>query len=170
MEKMKSIVHYVISQDEEQELGSIKLNKVLWFADAHFFITHGKSLSGQDDYAKQKFGPVVRNMPTILADLEREGKISIEEEQHFTHRRIRYKSLENCQIDLSKEEREILDGVLREICDNFTASQVSEATHSIIWDAVEIGDRIPLYAIFASRSGIVTEDQIEWAKACISHL
>lgn len=168
VERMKDIVHYVISNDKKQELGAIKLNKVLWFSDLYFFIEHGKSLSGQDDYTKQKFGPVVRNMPAILADLKQEGRISVEEKQNFTHRRAIYKSLKNCQIDLSKEEQRILDGVLQEICNNFTASEVSEATHNIIWDAAKLGESIPLYTVFASRPGLVTNKQIEWAKSCIA--
>lgn len=168
MERVKDIVHYIISKDVHHKLGAIKLNKVLWFADSIYYTKEGKSLSGQENYIKRKYGPVVGNMPSILSELERDGKISIEEETRHTYRRTTYKSLTECEIDLSKEDRELLEGVLEEVCYDFTAAELSDETHDIIWDAVEIGDPMPLYTVFASRPGVVTEEQIDWATACIN--
>lgn len=168
MSRIKDLTHYVISIDKHNELGATTLNKVLWYADIIHYAKYRKSLSGEEYYVKQRYGPVVKNMLSILSSLEAEKKISIEEEEILhIYRKKKYTSISECEISLSGKQSDIVNNVFSEIAHNYTATKISEKTHGIIWQAVELRGEIPLYTVFASRPGVVTDDQITWAKACI---
>jgi len=64
---------------------------------------------------------------------------------------------------LSEQDRAILDVCTDIICGGYTAAEVSEQTHDQIWEAAQDGEEIPLYAIFASRRGAITDEVRAWA-------
>ena len=63
------------------------------------------------------------------------------------------------------EEISIVDLVIDKVCHEHMESSISKATHTIIWEAAEIGEEFPLHALFATRVGELTEDDIQWARA-----
>jgi len=73
-EQFKRLVHYICSVADQDQLGAIKLNKILWFADAMAFARDGQSITAAT-YMKQKFGPVPRPMVPAMDALEKEGKL-----------------------------------------------------------------------------------------------
>ena len=65
-EKYKAAVHYIIAScDDPIKLGSIKLNKILFYSDSDMFFNTGKSITN-DEYIKRQFGPVPKNILEIL--------------------------------------------------------------------------------------------------------
>ena len=77
-EKYKAAVHYIIAScDDPIKLGSIKLNKILFYSDSDMFFNTGKSITN-DEYIKRQFGPVPKNILEILKELEDEKKIAIQ--------------------------------------------------------------------------------------------
>jgi len=61
--------------------------------------------------------------------------------------------------------RHVLDVVI-----NYAASELSEATHDLIWEVAEFGEEIPLVATLASTQGAITDSVTEWADREISRL
>ena len=48
------------------------------------------------------------------------------------------------------------------VCNEHTATSISEQSHDHIWKAAEDGEELPLFTVFA-KPGIVTDDEREWA-------
>jgi hypothetical protein len=40
-----------------------------------YYRRHGRTITASDNYVKQQFGPVQKNMLSVLNELKREGKI-----------------------------------------------------------------------------------------------
>ena len=66
-EKYKSAVHYIIDSCKNPlTLGSIKLNKILFYSDGEIFLRDKKSITN-DIYIKRQFAPVIASvaMPRV---------------------------------------------------------------------------------------------------------
>jgi hypothetical protein len=62
LQKLKDVVHYICAQCRQDELGNVKLHKILYFADMLHFLGSNRPLTGVE-YQKQSFGPVARLVP-----------------------------------------------------------------------------------------------------------
>ena len=56
-EKLKELILHVSKKARLRDLGSIKLNKVLWFSDITAYLHLGEPITGET-YLKRQFGPV----------------------------------------------------------------------------------------------------------------
>ena len=70
----------------------------------------------------------------------------------------------------SADEISLVDSVIDAVCNNHTASSISQLTHDHISEAAEIGEEIPLYAVLASKVGEIDEADIEWGKSVMFQL
>ena len=160
--KFKALVHYIIQcRENPAQLGAIRLNKVLWYADVAAYQMYGKSITGSS-YVKRQFGPVPKFIRKTLRELEAEGKIHIQEPK-FPFGVRKFNCLEDADTSsLSSKEQDLAEAVMDEVC-NHTASRISELSHDVVWNVVEMGDEIPLKATFAANKGAITEDTMAWA-------
>ena len=71
-DRLPALAHYVIDGCEPHELGAVKLNKALWFADREAFIAFGRTLTGRE-YIKLENGPVPRGINAALSELKANG-------------------------------------------------------------------------------------------------
>ncbi|MFD2578875.1 hypothetical protein ACFSTD_10325 [Novosphingobium colocasiae] len=71
---------------------------------------------------------------------------------------------------LSEADRDLLKGYAEVICERFTAAAISDASHDQVWEAADEGEEIPLYAIFASQAGAITDDVRAWANEVVGKL
>jgi hypothetical protein len=165
--KLESLIHYIIWRCQDPTtLGATKLNKVLWHSDVFAYIEHGKSITGVS-YVKQVYGPIPNPKDFLLArgNLQESGKIAITKDLYYTREQTQFVALQRPDIsEFSPEEISIVDIIIDEICNKHTAKDISMATHDIIWEAAEIGEEIPLYAVFAARFGNITEEDIQWGR------
>ena len=95
-------------------LDQIKLNKVLWYADARAYLQRGESITG-DTYIKKPFGPVARHNRVAVEQLEaagalRRGRSASGSGYWNTHFDM---TGDYPRESLSDEEAEIIDGVYR---------------------------------------------------------
>ena len=75
-QKFAALVHFLIEECSEPErLGSVRLNKALWFSDVLAYKFMGKPIT-EAVYVKRKRGPVPQTVLETLRELEREGKIA----------------------------------------------------------------------------------------------
>lgn len=164
-EKFKALVHYVCEKaSNPSELGSIKLNKVLYYSDFVNYLVTGNPMTGET-YVKRQHGPVPRHVLSAIDELVREGKIVRGKVDHFGYVKNEFISIqESDKSHFSADEISLVDGAYEHVCLNHTAKSVSEETHGIIWKSAEMGEEIPYYTVFASSVGELDESDIAWAE------
>lgn len=170
-EKLKEALHYVIARcDDPARLGAIRLNKIMLYADRFAYRVNGATITA-DSYVKRRLGPVPKNVLAAIGELASEGKVVVREVAAPGNRVMRhYIQMKPADVEaLSVQDREILDTVTSVICDNFSANEISDATHDQVWEAAELGEEIPICTTFAQR-GEITADVREWANQAAASL
>ncbi len=169
-DKFKALVHLMVHecQDNPTRLGSVRLNKALWFVDMLSYQANGVSLTGEK-YVKRAKGPVPMTILATLRDLQAEKAILIQEPE-FQFDTRKYISLRQPDTNLlSNEERKVARLVLDAVCKR-AANKIIEMTHEEIWEAATEGEEIPLFATLASGRGEITDDVRYWADAAIEQI
>ena len=67
--------HYVIARAEPGQLGHVKLNTILWYADLEHYRRAGRSFTGLTEYTRTPQGPYAADIPRAVGVLAREGKV-----------------------------------------------------------------------------------------------
>ncbi|HSH86813.1 MAG TPA: Panacea domain-containing protein [Methylophilus sp.] len=163
--KFKTLVHYICEKAEDPSLlGAVKLNKVLWYADAFNYMTTGAPITCAT-YVKRQHGPVPNAVVTAVDQLVTERKIARGHVNHFNYGKHEYISIE--PVDKSAfngNEISLVDEAFEYVCVKHTAKSISEETHGTIWKLAEIGECIPLETVFANQLGEIDENDIFWAQ------
>jgi hypothetical protein len=76
--KFKELVVFFAAEAErtgDEGFGMVKLNKLLYRCDFEAYRLLGRSITGET-YEKQEFGPVARDLPIVLDDLARDGRLA----------------------------------------------------------------------------------------------
>lgn len=165
-EKFTALILYVIwKAGDSPGFGATKLNKVLWFSDARSYMLHGKPITGAT-YIREKFGPVPREFMPIKNEMTHNRQIEAWTDQYYSRPITKFRVLEQPQTgSFTEEERQIVDWWLTHIDEEHTADSISEQSHDYAWEIAEMGEVIPLYAIFANRIRAPKGKELEWAKA-----
>lgn len=162
-EKFKDLVLYVCSKCDHKELGSTKLNKILWYSDMFSYLYFQKPITGEV-YVKRQFGPVSKHILPIIDEMEFEKQIVTRDGEIFGYGKKEYIALKKPDLALfTADEISMVDGLIEFICKEHTAKAISEASHDRIWELAEIGEEIPYNAFLASKIGEIDEEDIEWA-------
>ncbi len=167
--KFDALVHFICARcDDPSRLGATKLNKVLWYCDTGAFLFFGRPITGAT-YIKRQFGPVPKDILAAKDRLIARGAL-VEREMLF-HGYLQKQLVALTPPDpsrFSSDEIDLIDQVIKAICDGHTASSISELTHDHVWEAAEIGEELPLYTVFAHRRGEIDETDVAWARAEIA--
>ncbi len=165
--KLKKVTHHICHKAANPSvLGSIKLNKVLWYSDAIHYIQHGKPITGET-YVKRQHGPVPKHIVAIVNELVDEGKVARGKVDYFGHMKAEYISIfapDEIDSTLTATEVDLIDRAFEHVCLNNTAQSISEETHGVIWELAKLGEELPLCTVYASEVAEVNEDDVEWAK------
>lgn len=165
---LKELTHYICWKVEDPTLGATKLNKALWFSDTIAYRVSGRSITSTE-YVKRQFGPAPRRILPVLKDLESERKIAIRQRQRFSYMQKEFVALQPASgTAFSEEERDIIDQVVAWICNEHTASSISELSHDGIWEAAEEGEEIPMLAVLGASEGEITDADKAWADSVIA--
>lgn len=166
--KFKALVHYVIAKSDSSRLGSIRLNKILWYVDTFAYRAEGASVTG-GAYVKRQFGPVPKHVLSMLGELEHENAIVIRDRERFGYPMKDYVALTDPDTSsLSAKEIALVDEVRDAICYGHTAESISELSHDQVWEAANIGEQIPMWATLASSAGQMTHEVENWADTTIA--
>jgi len=161
-EKFKEAILLLTTHCPPEELGNVKLHKMLYFADMMNFLEEGRPLTGVD-YLKQKFGPTARHLTSAVDELAREGRLSVREaEYHGFYKKDYVAVAPFAAIRLSTREQQLL----REVADfvrGKTAKQISEISHNAAWEAAELGEVIPYFTALQLVPVEVTDTDRAWA-------
>ena len=165
--RLTEAVYFICDKASEnpERLDQIKLNKVLWYADASAYLKSGESITGED-YIKKPFGPVARHNRIAVDQLERAGVLRRGRAASGSgHWNTHFDMTGDFEIALlSDDDRETITRAYRSIVDgSITSMGISERTHGEIWQLAEKDEILPLYTVFAEKLGEVTQDQMERA-------
>ena len=163
-EKFKALVHYVCEKASDPSvLGSVKLNKVLWYSDSIYYMINGESITGEQ-YIKRQHGPVPRHIVGVIEELIRERKVARGRVDHFGFLKTEFIAIADAEVhSFTSDEVELIDAAFEHVCLNHTAKSISEETHGIIWKIAAMGEEIPLATVFAADVGEVDETDFAWA-------
>src|SRR5258706_10305733 len=163
-DKFKALVHYICEKAEDPSvLGSVKLNKVLWYSDAVHYMVKGQSITGAT-YVKRQWGPVPTGKVKAIDQLIGEGKIARGHVDHFGHTKDEYIAIQEADKDIfSGEEIALVDQAFDHVCLKHTAKSIIEETHGTIWELAEMGEVLPYETVFAYHLGEVDENDLAWA-------
>ncbi|PHR77847.1 Panacea domain-containing protein [Henriciella sp.] len=162
-EKFKDAIWTVASLCPPEELGNVKLHKILYFADMLTFLDEGRPLTGVE-YLKQKFGPTARYLTAAVAELAAEGLLSVEEtdyhgflkKTYVPHGAPRITRLSEAEITLLREVSEYVRGK--------SAKEISEISHNAAWEAAELGEVIPYTTALKLAPVEIKDSDRQWAK------
>lgn len=151
--KFKELVlHLSQASAEDEGFGMVKLNKLLFRADFEAFRLLGRSITGEE-YEKQEYGPVARDLPIVLDELARTGYIIWQHYDAGPYKRDVPEAVEVADMGaFSDEERDVIARTLTELR-VFGARGVSEWAHeqSVGWRVKRTGERIPYTSAVVSR-------------------
>jgi hypothetical protein len=167
-EKFKAAVQYICEKATDPSvLGSIKLNKVLWYSDSIRYMVSGESITGET-YVKRQHGPVPRHIVAAINQLVSEGKVMRGRVDHFGFTKSEFIAIEDADLTLfTAEEISLIDSAFEHVCLNHTARSISEETHGTIWQIAEMGEELPLATVFAADVGEVDETDFDWARGVL---
>lgn len=167
--KLKAAAHYICSKMKPDELGNVKLHKILYYADMLSFADCGIPLTGAD-YIKQQFGPTARLLSSVLAELAKEGKLRIESRKYYGFEKRDYVSLtEPDRTVLGNAGILLLDEMI-EFARDRSASELSELSHNVAWQSADMGERIPYAAVLGWQPTEITDEDREAAVSEVRRL
>lgn len=164
-EKLLDVIHFICEKRSPEDLGNVKLHKILYFSDMIHYVATGKPLTGVE-YLKQSFGPIARHLTWGLSELENRGVISISKKDYFGFPKLHIDVNIPLKTNrISRMEQDILGDVVEFVCSK-SAREISDLSHNAAWDALEIGERIPyLSAFMLAPPREVSDEDIAWGVA-----
>src|SRR5690349_3359577 len=124
-QKLKEALHFVIRNCRPENLGAVKINKVLYYADMISYAVNGAPMTGAI-YRKRPFGPASDQILFALRDLALEGKIRVSESDYFGYSKKAYESSRESSIErLSTSDLALLNEVIEFVCEKNTAKTIS---------------------------------------------
>lgn len=166
-DKFKSLVHYICDKrsDRPDTLGKVKLNKIAWLSDRLSYLYYRQPIT-DEIYVKLQFGPVARNMVTTLNELAHDRDLVIRGTKYFGYNKFEYFTLTKPDPSkFSSREIDIVNDAIGYVCDQNTASSISLESHDVVWKAANLGEELPLYTVFATNPGELTESDLAWANS-----
>ena len=161
--KLKAVILYTCSRCAPEELGAVKLHKVLYYADMVHYLYAGVPLTGAT-YRKRPLGPTCDGLLSTIKELEAAGAIQVREVNYFGYRKKEYMALKEPETErLSESELAILDEVIDFVCRGHTAKTISDFSHSTPWEIVEFGEELPYHNALHLIPNQVSKEAFDWA-------
>jgi len=136
--KMKELILHVAEMSQsDDKFGSVKLNKILFFADFVSYLKRGKSISDQKYFALDE-GPAPQQMKPIKIEMEEHGDIAIKKTAIFgvpnpMERVVALRPPDYAKLD-DAEGIAIVDQVITKLRDK-NGKQVSDLSHRFVgWE------------------------------------
>ena len=163
-EKFKNLVHYICRSCKPDELGSVKLNKVLYFADMLNYVRTSQPMTGAR-YVRQNFGPTAHPLLPILGELINEGAIKVKDVNYYGFLKREYQSMRDPDQDLlSDDEKVLVADMIEFVCRQNTAMSISDFSHKAAWELARPGEHLPYFTVFSFYPVEVTDADVQWGR------
>ena len=164
--KLKELILLICRECRDPEkLGAVKLQKILWYSDGRSFTMTGEPITGET-YIKGQYGPISPASNALMRELESEGKLVIQDVEFHGKTKKEYIAKADADRTLftDKELSFVMENI-KNICEDHTASSISERSHNLVWEMADMHEPIPYETIWAARgAGYVSDEIMEWAK------
>lgn len=167
-EKFKELVLYVSAKClKDPTYGTIKLNKIIFFADTKAHAEWGKPITGVE-YRKYEYGPAPACMKSVKRELEQSGD-AYNYKNPLPSGCTQHQLLAVRPPVLSKfspQEIALVDGIIQDLW-NQSATAVSELSHEYPgWRLATEGEEIPYYTVVIPTDPIELSDEDKsWARS-----
>jgi hypothetical protein len=100
----------------------------------------------------------------VLKDLETEGALTVGETNYHGKTKTTYLVHKPASDEMfTPEEKVVVDKMIDFVCDEHTATSISEFSHDHVWKAAREGEEIPYITVFVNPGKITQEDR-DWAR------
>lgn len=141
--KLKAAILHTCEAVPPERLGAVKLHKVLYFLDMIHYAQTKNSVTGAT-YKKRPYGPTCVQLLPMLRDMQMEGSIVIKDVDFHGLMKKEYIALNKEEPGvLNQAEIDLLDEVIKFVCDKNSARTISEFSHQLPWEMAEFGEVIP---------------------------
>jgi hypothetical protein len=161
-EKLKNVLHYIIwnCQCNFLKVGATQLAKIVIYSDVLAFMERCKSISDAQ-FIKKQFGPVPNGFEEAIKELELENKISVRH-QSKKYESTCYACLINPDpLNLGEDEKLILNSLSQQICNEYSATLISELSHNKYWEMAELSEEIPLMCYVPHETVFLPPSELE---------
>lgn len=170
MSKLQELILYIADKCEnDEQFGSTKLNKILFFADFTSYARTGKSITGEA-YQKLEHGPAPRQLVPAVADLKKDGALAEKTRSYHGYSQRWFVALRDPDISsFTAGDIAIVDEMIDRLRQQ-SASDVSRLSHQFVgWRAAKLNDDIPYESTWIS-SKPIGERTLAFAKAVAERL
>lgn len=167
-DKFRELILYVARESQEDpRCGSVKLNKILFYADFEAYRRLGTSISGEE-YQKLERGPAPRRLLPTVDDMVRRGWCAWASREYFGFPLKKLIALRDPDASIfSGEEIALVHQVIRDLWE-LNATEVSDLSHRFAgWQAAELGETIPYKTVFVDQARPLTREEEEWVQELI---
>ena len=164
--KFSELVLYIARQSEnDPRFGTVKLNKILYYADFNAYRRLGNPITGAD-YQKLSEGPAPREMLSARKIMLDSQDISMDFQPYFNGIQQRITAHREPDVGVfSRGEIEIVNETISALWD-MSARQVSDLSHNEIGcKAARQGETIPYETTWLSSDPIPQEAEEFWREA-----
>ena len=168
VKKFRELILYVARESQDDpRCGSVKLNKILFYADFEAYRRLGASISGQE-YQKLEHGPAPRRLIPVIADMEKRGWCAWASRDYYGFALKKLIALREPDLSvLSAAELDIVNRVVRDLWE-LNATEVSDLSHRFAgWQAAEYGEEIPYNTVFVGAPRPLTPEEEGWVQVLI---
>jgi hypothetical protein len=162
--KLRAAILRTCRVTRPDNLGAVKLHKVLYYLDMRHFAQTGSGVTGAT-YRKRPFGPTCQQLLPTVREMADEQLLEIRYVDFFGHRKTEYHALAKEEPGLLNEsEVAVLDEVIDFVCERNSARSISELSHQLPWEMVEFGEVIPYSSALLLYPVEVTPEAFEAAE------
>lgn len=142
-EKMRAVILRACHACQPEDLGAVKLNKVLYYVDMLNYAHHRAVVTGAT-YRKRPNGPASDQLLFTLRDLAGAGDIEIRNVEFHGYWKKEYiAKVDEPAGVLNASELSLLDDVIEFVCRHNSARSISEYSHTLPWEMADMGGEIP---------------------------
>lgn len=170
MMKLEEAVLYVCSTCRpEDQLGAVKLNKILYYSDMLRFANTGKSITGAT-YVKRQLGPVPKEIIEAINQLKATSRLQTREVSIFDKTRREFDALDEPSLKIfGHDELQLINSMISSVC-GYNAREISDISHTVVWEVADMGEVLPYESFLVSYLGDVDDDDVKMAlEIIVSH-
>jgi hypothetical protein len=158
MKKLEEAVHYICATATAADrLGAVKLNKILFYSDMLNYASTGHAITNAT-YVKRQRGPAPKEILDAIANLKAARRLETHEVSAFDQTRREFDAFGDTEIGIfGSDEIDRLNAMLRYVC-SYTASEISDISHTVVWDAADMGEELPYQTFLVSQLGEADTD------------
>lgn len=139
--KLRELVLFIVDRCADEQIGDIRLNKVLFFSDAFALQQLGRPITGAR-YQKLPLGPAARALVPLRNEMIGDGDVEVE----MVGKRRVTRALRKPKMSLfSDDEIKLVERVI-DLFRAYSANGLSDESHVLSpgWNLVELKEDIPL--------------------------